>query len=102
MSLNGMAESRRLWCHRGVWLKCSKTVARELQVLPVRACRWFNRATKTTRQAQAPSPVFFVEAPGRPVFLFPRIKRDPLRIRGDGAPGGAAVVGSRSASPCGN
>src|SRR6185369_4205388 len=51
---------------------------------------------------QAPSPVFFVEAPGRPVFLFPRIKRDPLRIRGDGAPGGAAVVGSISASPCGN
>ena len=74
MSLNGMAESRRLWCHRRVWLKCSKAVARELQVLPVRACRWFNRATKTTRQAHAPSPVFFVEAPGRPVFsssLFP-------------------------------
>jgi len=71
MSLNGMAESRRLWCHRRVWLKCSKAVARELQVLPVRACRWFNRATKTTRQAQAPSPVFFVEAPGRPVFLSP-------------------------------
>src|SRR6476661_7164507 len=71
MSLNGMAESRRLWCHRRVWLKCSKAVARELQVLPVRACRWFNRATKTTRQAQAPSPVFFIEAPGRPVFLLP-------------------------------
>ena len=66
-----MAESRRLWCHRRVWLKCSKAVARELQVLPVRACRWFNRATKTTRQAQAPSPVFFIEAPGRPVFLLP-------------------------------
>src|SRR6188508_278421 len=96
MSLNGMAESRRLWCHRRVWLKCSKTVARELQVLPVRACRWFNRATKTTRQAQAPSPVFFIEAPGRPVFFL------ALRMRGDGAPGGAAVVGSRSASPCGN
>jgi hypothetical protein len=68
MSLNGMAESRRLWRHRRVWLKCSKTVARELQVLPVCACRWFNRATKKTRQAQAPSPVFFSEAPGRPVF----------------------------------
>ena len=39
MSLNGMAESRRLWCHRRVWLKCSKTVARQSQVLPVRACR---------------------------------------------------------------
>ena len=77
MSLNGMAESRRLWCHRRVWLKCSKSVARELQVLPVRACRWFNRATKIARQAQAPSPVFVVEAPGRPVFFFPRIKRDP-------------------------
>ena len=38
MSLNGMAESRRLWCYRGVWLKCSKTVARQSQVLPVRAC----------------------------------------------------------------
>ena len=38
MSLNGMAESRRLWCHRRVWLKCSKTVARQSQVLPVRAC----------------------------------------------------------------
>ncbi len=43
---------------------------------------------------RAPSPVFFVEAPGRPVFP------SPLRIRGDGAPGGAAVVGSISASPC--
>ena len=38
MSLNGMAESRRLWCYRRVWLKCSKTVARQSQVLPVRAC----------------------------------------------------------------
>ena len=71
MSLNGMAESRRLWCHRRVWLKCSKTVARESQVLPVRACPRFNGAAKTSRQAQAPSPVFFIEAPGRPVFLPP-------------------------------
>ena len=45
---------------------------------------------------QAPSPVFFIEAPGRPVFP------SPLRMRGDGAPGGAAVVGSISASPCGD
>src|SRR6478752_3433493 len=68
MSLNGMAESRRLWCHRRVWLKCSKPVARRSQVLPVRACPVFNKPHKTIRQAQAPSPVFFIEAPGRPVF----------------------------------
>jgi len=41
-----------------------------------RCCRYapalgFNKAHKTIRQAQAPSPVFFVEAPGRPVFLSP-------------------------------
>src|SRR6185436_2530200 len=39
-----------------------------------RCCRYapalgFNKAHKTIRQAQAPSPVFFIEAPGRPVFL---------------------------------
>ena len=69
MSLNGMAESRRLWCHQGVWLKCSKTVARQSQVLPgTRVPPGLNRTRKTTWQAQAPSPVFFVEAPGRPVF----------------------------------
>src|SRR6185436_14653135 len=39
-----------------------------------RCCRYapargFNEAHKTIRQAQAPSPVFFIEAPGRPVFL---------------------------------
>ena len=38
----------------------------------------------------------FFAAPGRPVFFL------PLRMRGDGAPGGAAVVGSISASPCGD
>ena len=41
-----------------------------------RCCRYaparsFNKAHKTIRQAQAPSPVFFIEAPGRPVFLLP-------------------------------
>src|SRR6476660_347341 len=39
-----------------------------------RCCRYapargFNEAHKTIPQAQAPSPVFFIEAPGRPVFL---------------------------------
>ena len=39
-----------------------------------RCCRYapargFNQAHKTIRQAHAPSPVFFIEAPGRPVFL---------------------------------
>jgi hypothetical protein len=38
-------------------------------------------------QANAPPPVFFVEAPGRPVVP----QSFPLRMRGDGAPGGAAV-----------
>ena len=37
--------------------------------------------------------------PGQARLLFVSL---PLRMRGDGAPGGAAVVGSRSASPCGN
>src|SRR4029078_2012142 len=41
-----------------------------------RCCRYaparsFNKAHKTIRQAQAPSPVFFIEAPGRPVFFAP-------------------------------
>jgi len=41
-----------------------------------RCCRYapalgFNKAHKTIRQAQAPSPVFFIEAPGRPVFFSP-------------------------------
>jgi hypothetical protein len=36
---------------------------------------------------KAPPPVFFVEAPGRPVVP----QSFPLRMRGDGAPGGAAV-----------
>ena len=52
MSLNGMAESRRHWCHRRVWLKCSKTVARWSQVLPVRACHPVQQAL----QDSAPSP----------------------------------------------
>ncbi len=98
MSLNGMAESRRLWCHRRVWLKCSKTVARESQVLQVRACRRFNKGCKTIRQAQAPSPVFFIEAPGRPVFFLPSGSRG-WRARW------RAVVGSRirlSSRTCGS
>ena len=68
MSLNGMAESRRRRCYRAVWLKCSKTVAVQSQVLPVRRGRDFKKARKIVRQTQAPSPVFFIEAPGRPVF----------------------------------
>src|SRR4249920_3603367 len=31
---------------------------------------------------QAPSPVFFIEAPGRPVFLFPRIRGIPSGCEG--------------------
>ena len=50
-------------------LKCSKPVARQSQVLPVRASRRFKKARKRVRQAQAPWPVFFVEAPSRPVVL---------------------------------
>src|SRR4029078_726550 len=46
-----------------------------------RCCRYapalgFNKAHKTIRQAQAPSPVFFIEAPGRPVF-FPPLRPPP-------------------------
>jgi hypothetical protein len=52
MSLNGMAESRRLWCHWRVWLKCSKTVARQSQVLPVRACCLPSR--ELARQSRKP------------------------------------------------
>jgi hypothetical protein len=85
-----MAESRRHWSHHRVWLKCSKPVARQSQVLPVCAGRRFKKARKILGQAQAPSPVFFVEAPGRPVFI-------PLRCEGDGAPGGATI----SPTPCG-
>ena len=82
MSLKGMAESRRRRCHRRVWLKCSKPVARQSQVLPVRPCHHFKKIRKTIRQIQAPSPVFFIAAPGRPVFCFPPDKRDPPEYEG--------------------
>src|SRR5262249_8200559 len=82
MSLNGMAESRRRRCYRAVWLKCSKTVAVQSQVLPVRRGRDFKKARKIVRQTQAPSPVFLIEAPGRPVVSVSFAARPQPRARG--------------------
>jgi len=54
-----------------------------------RCCRYapalgFNKAHKTIRQAQAPSPVFFIEAPGRPSSLLLCARPQP---RARGTPG---------------
>ena len=54
------------------------------------------RAPGLPGSRQASAIALFLCGAGYAVFFL------PLRIRGDGAPGGAAVVGSRSASPCGN
>jgi hypothetical protein len=106
MSLKGMAESRRREGDQAVWLKCSKCVADWTQAWP--RCiapapvlrgrqRWLSRRTRPElvdsivkqpisnsrfQTANAPPPVFFIGAPGKPTFR-------PLQRQGNGAPCGA-------------
>jgi hypothetical protein len=51
-----------------------------------RGCFTARRVTIQLSNSQAPSPAFFVEAPGSPVSL------SPSKCAGDGAPSGATIV----------
>ena len=84
MSLNGMAESRRHWCHRRVWLKCSKPVARQSQVLPVRASRRFKKARKKSGKPKRHRPYSLLRPRAGPSFLFLAARPQP---RARGTPG---------------
>src|SRR6185295_12727028 len=85
MSLNGMAESRRLWCYRRVWLKCSKTVARQSQVLPVRACSRLQRGSQDNPASPSAIARILYRGPGKarlPDLLPPAPNRGRAGRRG--------------------
>lgn len=82
MSLNGMAESRRLWCHRKVWLKCSKTVARRSQALPVGACRLPQENSQDNRASLSVIARILCRGPGQARLLCSLAARPKPRARG--------------------
>src|SRR6188472_4818479 len=69
MSLNGIAESRRLWCYRKVWLKSSKTVARQSQVLPVRACPQLQQGSQDNPASPSTIARILYRGPGKARLL---------------------------------